>query len=210
MRFLVNHPTARAVAIGLFLTVVFAALMNVALVFLVQDTLGGSPAHFGFVSSAYGVGMVLAPLLFLRRVERVSPRALLLLGTGLIGGGMALTGLAPAAGLAIATHGLSGMGNGLQNLANDTLIQQSVPRPLLGRMFGTVYSVAHLAAAIASLVGGPLLVWSSPRFLFVSAGGGVLAVLLLLQVSLPRKLTGQTGVHVEPSRVQLSEEEALA
>jgi MFS family permease len=209
-RFLSRHSVARAVALGLFLTVVFAALENVALVFLVQDTLGATPALYGLVSSAFGVGMVLAPALLLGRIERVSPRAVLLGGTALLGGGMSLTGLAPAASLAIFTHGLSGMGNGLQNLANDTLIQQSVPRPLLGRMFGSVYSGAHLAAAIAYLAGGPFLALTSPRIVFVSAGVAVLAMTLVIHLLLPSRPVELPAQRLDQPFFRKAEEEAPA
>jgi hypothetical protein len=210
IHFLARHATARAVAVGLFLTVIFAALENLALVFLVQDVLGAGPALYGLVSSAFGIGMILAPLLFLRRVERYSSRRILLAGTALLGAGMLLTGLAPVVGLAVLTHGLSGMGNGLQNLANDSLIQQSVPRPLLGRLFGSVYSGAHLAAAISYLAGGPLLALTSARFVFVTAGAAILAGLLALHALLPRQtIDGLPPFQDRPANL-LGEEETLA
>jgi MFS family permease len=66
LSYLLSHRVARAVALGLFLSVAFAALDNVALVFMVTETLGAGGAAYGLAASAYGLAMVLAPLLLLR------------------------------------------------------------------------------------------------------------------------------------------------
>lgn len=66
LAYLAGHPTARAVAVGLFLLVAFAGVDNVALVFLARDVLGAGQVGYGLVSAAFGVGMVLAPLAVLR------------------------------------------------------------------------------------------------------------------------------------------------
>ena len=55
-------PLVRALVVALFLGVAFAAVDNVALVFLVRETLGGGPLAFGVVTAAYGVGMLAASI----------------------------------------------------------------------------------------------------------------------------------------------------
>ena len=66
LSYLISHRVARAVALGLFLSVAFAALDNVALVFMVTDTLQASEAAYGLSGTIYGTAMILAPLLLLR------------------------------------------------------------------------------------------------------------------------------------------------
>jgi MFS family permease len=159
---------------------------NVALVFLARDVLGAGNVGYGVVSAAYGVGMVLAPLAVLRWGGRVAPTALLLLGFALTGVGTTLTGLAPLLGAAVAVQAVAGAGNGLENLAADTLIGRTVPRPFLGRVFGITASGAYVASGLAYAAGGPLLALTSPRFVFVVAGVGVLGALLVVWRLLPR------------------------
>jgi MFS family permease len=182
MRYMGQFKVARAVSLGLFLTVIFAAYGSVGLVFLVQDVLKASPAKYGLVQSFYGAGMVLAPLLCLHWVNKVSPKYILFSAITLLRVGNLLTGLAPSLLIVIFTLSIAGVGNGLQNLANDTIIQQAIPRQMLGRLFGSVYSGAHLAAALAYAAGGPILDLTSPRFVYVTAGVGVLLALVVTLV----------------------------
>ena len=95
--------------------------------------------------------------------------------------------MAPSLAAAVACRALAGSGNGLDNVAADTLVQRSVPRPLLGRVFGAVTTAALLGGSLASLAGGVLLDLTSPRTVFLLAGAGVglvVAVLLLVPDSL--------------------------
>lgn len=201
LAYVLQHPTARAVMVGLFLVVAFAALDNVALVFLAKEAFGAGDMGYGILAAAYGVGMVLAQLALIRWGGRLAPVAGLLLGIALTGGGALLTGLAPALVVAIAAQGIAGGGNGLENVANDTLIGRTVPRALLGRVFGTVYTAAFLASSLAYAAGGPLLDLTSPRVVFLIAGGGVLAALLIVWLILPRplkQLESEGAAGIEP------------
>ena len=56
----------RAVVLTLFVGVAFAAIDNVALVFLTRDELGGGSAAFGVVTSAFGFGMLATSLVLTR------------------------------------------------------------------------------------------------------------------------------------------------
>lgn len=184
--YLARHRVARAVGLSLFLIVAIVAVDNVALVFLAENSLKAGAGGFGILSSFYGVGMVLAPLLVLGWKSRRASALLLLLGIALDGLGTLLTGLAPVLALAVLAQMLAGCGNGFENVGDNTLIQQTVPRKMLGRVFGTVGSSTYIASGIAYLAGGPLLTVLSPRTIFVLAGAGVLVVCLLAWVILPR------------------------
>lgn len=83
MRYLVRHRVARAVAVALFLGVLFAALDNVALVFLIQGDVGGTPATVGLAHGLYGAAMVVAPLVIAGSGWRISGPLLLLAGLAL-------------------------------------------------------------------------------------------------------------------------------
>lgn len=181
-----SHPVARAVLLALFTGVAFAAVDNVALVFLARDTLGASPLGFGVLATAFGVGMVLASLVLTGRSVRLSAATLFLTGIVLNGVGTLITGLVPALAAAVFVQMLAGAGNGINNIGADTLMQQSVPRPMLGRVFGLAGTAAFAGGGIAAVAGGVLLDLSSPRTVFVVGGSGVLATAALAWTLLRR------------------------
>lgn len=177
----------------MFLVILFLSVDNVALVFLAQRSLGTGDTGYGLLVSLYGVGLTLASVLILRKSERVTSRSLFLLGILLDGIGTLLTGCAPFLLLALLTWCLAGVGNGLANVGNSTLLQQNVPRSLLGRVFGILSSSAYVAYSLAYAVGGPLLTVLSPRTVFVLAGGACVAVSLLVWVMLSRSTLSETS-----------------
>lgn len=188
-----SHRVARAVLLALFLGVAFAAVDNVALVFLARDTLGASPLGLGVLATAFGVGMVLASLVLTGRSVRLSAATLFLTGIVLNGVGTLITGLVPALAAAVFVQMLAGAGNGINNIGADTLMQQSIPRPMLGRAFGLAGTAAFAGGGIAAVAGGVLLDLSSPRTVFVVGGSGVLATAALAWTLLRRAGTSPRG-----------------
>jgi MFS family permease len=187
-----RHPTARTVVLALFFGVAFAGMDNVALVFLARRDLGAGPLGFGILAGAYGVGMTLASTALLRLGARAGPAGTFVAGLAATAAGLVLTGVAPTLAAAVACQALAGAGNGLENVAADTLVQRGVPRPLLGRVFGAVTTASFLGASLASVAGGVLLDLTSPRLVFLTAGvgvGSVVAVLLLVPAALSRPPT---------------------
>ncbi len=181
-----RHPVARAVVVTLFIGVAFAGIDNVALVFLSRDVLGAGPLGFGVVAAAFGVGMLVSSVALSSGRSR-SPRTLFIGGWLLTASGTLLTGLAPAVWFAALAQATGGAGNGADNVASDTLIQRSVPREMLGRVFGVTSTAAYVGGGIAYAAGGVLLDATSPRFVFLFAGIGVLAVVGIAQFMLPRE-----------------------
>lgn len=189
--FAAGEPVIRTLLISLTLGIAFLSLDNVALVFLVRDTLEGGPAAYGFVFGAFGIGMLIGSVAMLIANPR-SPAPLFLLALALMGSGTLLTGLAPAILAAAAFQALAGIGNSLDNAASDTLIQRAVPEAMLGRIFGLMAALAYAAAGLSAAVGGPLLDLTSPRIVFLVAGVGGLAVLLFAAPALQRALRSGT------------------
>ena len=186
LTYLVRHRIVRAVAFALFLSVAFAAVDNVTLVFLARNSLNAGATGYGLLASVFGAGMILSPLIVLRWKTRLTATALLLAGILLDGLGTLLTGLAPFLIIAMITQCLAGAGNGFENVGSDTLIQQTVPRAMLGRVFGITYSGISIALGLAYAGGGALLTFMSPRMVFVLAGGGVMVVFFVMFLILPR------------------------
>ena len=65
-------------------------------------------------------------------------------------------GAAPGIGAAVAFQGAAGVGNGLENVASNTLIQRHVAPAMLGRVFGLVGTAAYAGSGIAALYRRPL------------------------------------------------------
>ncbi len=171
----IHNPFTRVLIGTLLFGLIFLAMDNIALVFLVRDTFNGSAATFGLASTAFGVGMIVGALALLGH-RRFSPVTLYLGGLAMTGAGTLFTGLAPAVGLVIPFQGLAGAGNGVDNVASETLIQHRVPRPMLGRVFGLTGTAANIGASAAALLGGTLLDLTSPRTVLVVGGVGGLIV----------------------------------
>lgn len=186
LSYVARHRVARSVGLGLFLAVAFAALDNVALVYLTRDVLGAGETGYGLALSAWAAGMILAPLLLLRNASHIPTDLVLLAGLGLTGAGLVLAGLSPALSFVFVAMAVGGSGNGLENVGTDTLIQETVPRPLLGRVFGAVYGPIFLGESLAYAAGGFLLELTSPRSVFLVAGAGVLVTLILVRAMLGR------------------------
>jgi MFS family permease len=193
LRYAWQTPVVRVVILALFFAVTFAAMDNVALVFLVQDTLGGGPLAFGLLSAAYGVGMVAASAGLSLRALRISTGMLFLLGWFFSGFGILLAGIAPVLIVVGIGQVVAGWGNGAENVGVETLIQRIVPRPLLGRTFGVASTAAFGGSTLAYAVSGFLLDLTSPRTVFVIGGSGVLAVTLVLGVFARHRLTQETA-----------------
>ena len=189
LRYAWQTPVVRAVVLALFFAVAFAAMDNVALVFLVRDTLGGGPLAFGVLSAAFGVGMVAASVGLSLRLIRLSVGMIFLAGWFFNGVGILLAGVAPVLVVAGIGQVLAGCGNGAENIGVETLIQRTVPRPLLGRTFGVASTAAFGGSTLAYAVSGFLLDATSPRAVFVIGGSGVLLVTLVLTVLLRTRLT---------------------
>jgi MFS family permease len=173
--FVARHAVARAVVVTLFVGVAFAAVDNVALVFLTRDELGGGEAAFGVVTSAFGFGMLAASLALTRWERLVSARAAFLGGWFLTTASTLATGIAPAIGVVVAAQWLGGVGNGGANVGGATMIQRTVPAAMRGRVFGLVSTAAFLGSGLAYAIGGVLVDLMSARMVFVAASAGVLA-----------------------------------
>ncbi len=182
LRFAWRTRVVRTFVIVLFLGVAFAAVENVALVFLIRETLGGGPFAFGLVSAAFGIGMIGASVGLSIRRTSYAVGALLVLAWLTSGLATIATGLAPLIALAAVAQAVGGVGNGLQNVAADTLVQRAVPHEMLGRVFGVVSTAAFAGSTLAYAAGGFLLDLTSPRTIFIIAGAGILVVTAVLWV----------------------------
>lgn len=182
-----RQPVTRALAVGLFAGVALAAMVMLGGVFLVRDTLRGGPAVYGLFSSGWGVGMIAVSLLLVINRRHVRPTTWLVLGFAAQAVALTGAGLAPHLALAVAAAVVGGTGNALGDVATDTILQQVVPRELLGRAVGAVYAGSFTGELVAYAAAGPLVDLLGPQTLFTASGCALALVTIWFAVALRRR-----------------------
>lgn len=184
LRHLWRTPVLRALAVGFWLTVLATAADDLLLAFLARDDLGAGPTGTGVLLAAASVGFVVGIVVLGRWGRALAPMSAILAGFVVNATGNLLTAAAPALAVAFLTQAVRGGGIALLDANVRTLVQRTVPRPLLGRTFANLYGGVSVAAALGYVIGGPLLDATSPRTMFVGIGlaglaASALAALLL-------------------------------
>ena len=189
-RFVWHNPLLRTVTFSLLLLVAFLAVDNVALVFLVRETLGGSAFAYGLMEAVFGFGMLAGSFWILRGRGggRAAPR-LYLLSCSLSTAGAMGAGLAPSIGALAPVEAVAGAGNGIEIVASETIIQQEVPRGMIGRVFGFISSATSLGVGVAQVGGGLLVDATSPRTTFLIAAAGGLLITVAIAPTMLRART---------------------
>jgi MFS family permease len=187
LRFAWRNRVVRTLIVALFVGVAFAGLDDVALVFLVRETFHGSALAYGLVTGAYGVGMLLGSIGLSWKGTAAAAGTVFLLGWVAGGVGAVLTGIAPLIAVVAVGQAIAGVGNAVEVVAMDTLVQRSVPREMLGRVFGLVGTAAPAGHTLAFAGGGFLVDLFGPKIVFLIAGLGVLLVLIPIMLVLRRE-----------------------
>jgi MFS family permease len=193
------NRVARSAAVGLLLLVSFLALDNVASVFLARDVLDAGPEGYGLLASGWGAGMMLGSIIMVRAGRSFGAGSLFLLGALLSGMGLLGAAAAPTIAFAIAAFAVGGLGNGIENVAIDTLIQEHVARRVRARVFGVAHAGALAGDGMASFLGGPLVDLTSARFTLAVAGSGALGVLVLVRRMMPGAARGRRQWPSQPT-----------
>jgi len=177
VRYAMRDPVLRGVLISFTLIVAFAGLDNVALVFLVRNTLHHGATAYGLALGIFGIGMLLATVLIVRnsswRAERLLFFSIIATALGTFG-----LGVAPTIGVVFVAMIIGGMGNGVDVAAGNTLIQSHSPPSMLGRISGASAAGTSIGFLVAYLGGGALVDATSPRTAFLVAAAGTLTALL--------------------------------
>lgn len=194
--FIWSHQILRPVAVAFVVVVAFNGVDDLALVFLGRDILAASDSGISMLYAASGLGILLGFTLVVSRATRFPPVTIAIAGFAIGSAGNLLTGLSPVIAAAFAMQLVRGVGISLMEVGPTTLVQRTVPRHLLGRVFANLYGAIGVAAGFSYLVGGPLLDRLSPRTVFVVAGAGGIAASAILAL----RLLTSTGHEERPAR----------
>jgi MFS family permease len=196
LRYAWSDPVLRGLLLSMGMMVAFAGVDNVALVFLVRETLGGGSFAFGAAMAAFGVGMLLATAVLVR-FPRWPAERLAFGGTAATAAGTTLTGLSPSLGAVYPAQAVAGLGNGIELAAGNTLIQRRTPPAMVGRISGALQMGVASGFLVAYLGGGALIDATSPRTAFLVAGGGSALALLVLRPVLTMRTTVSSAATLE-------------
>jgi MFS family permease len=198
LRTIAGLPAVPALLAACSAAALFGGLMNVAELILARDTLHGGAAGYGLLVAAFGCGQVSGAIIGARDADDATMRRRLIVALGLLGTGLALSGLAGQLAVAATTFLVTGLGTGLLLVSSGILLQRLVPPALHGRAFGTVGALEALALAIAFSGSGLLVAVVGVRGLFFLAGGGMLAVAVVCVPSLIARPPKSAALAAEP------------
>jgi len=173
-----DKPLLSLVGLYTMLTAIYMPVESIVLSRYFQDL--DEPQTLGFVLSAMSVGIVIGALQFHRAVRMLSPRNLVVISMSLIGAvvcGMAfLPGAIAFIGLGLAL----GLAFGPVSPLTNYLVQRRVPQHLHGPVFGTQFSLTHLALPAGTLALGLIVQSVSIAPLLFVIGSLFIAVTLIV------------------------------
>jgi MFS family permease len=177
-RLLAREPHPRLI-VGLFIaqTVIRGAL-NVLIVVVAFRLLHSGGGWVGFLSGAVGAGTLVGGFASMALAGR---RLALPFGVGLLLWGIpiALIAAAPHKLTALLLLAIVGVGNAVEDVAGETLLQRLVPDDLLARVLGVMFGGATAGMGIGSIVEPGLISWLGLNGALIATGAS-LAILVLL------------------------------
>ena len=146
-----------------------AVVDNVAAPFRFVDQLGASSTGFGVYLALWGAG-ALAGSQLLPRLAPARHAMAVAAGNCVMGVGIAGIGLAPALWVAFVASALGGVGNGLANVGQSTLVGSRVPAAERGRAFAATSAAMQAATGVGTVAGGLLLAALAPDVVMLLCG----------------------------------------
>lgn len=186
----IKDPVLRPLILMVLGCSAFLAVDSVTLPFLTQTDLHLNDAGYGVAAAVFGIGMVVPSLALMFWDSKLPPLTFLVCALAIGGVGTLLTGCSPDLLLLSAFQIITGLGNGLENIGTDTLVQRYVPQEMIGRVFGVLLTATFAASSLSSAAAGALIDLSSARAVFIWAGVGTLATVVLLAPVLHRAAPG--------------------
>jgi predicted MFS family arabinose efflux permease len=192
LRYARENSYLRLLLAGQAIALVLFTLIIPIEVIYAKESLGTTSAGYGVLLAAWGAGIVVGSLIYLR-VKGRSAFALVMYSTLAIA--VAYLGLASAGTLAVACaiSIVGGAGNGIQWIAVMTALQERTPRNYQARISGLMESLGAGMPGVGYLLGGAVVAITSPRVAYAVAGVGLL-VLILLALPLRSRLGGPTDI----------------
>ena len=175
--YVTSHPVVRPLVIGQSLLLVLFTMVSPIEIVYAKESLDGGDMAYGTLLTGWGAGVILGSLIFTRVHRRPLP-VLIGFSTLAIGAGYLGMAVAPTLGPATAAAVLGGIGNGMQWVVVITAIQEAVRSDMQARVAGFFEAVSTAMPGLGFIVGGVLTSLLDPRVAFLTAGIGVIAIVL--------------------------------
>jgi MFS family permease len=194
LRYARENKYLRLLLLGQAIALVLFTLIIPIEVIYAKESLGTTSAGYGVLLAAWGAGIVVGSLIYLR-VKHRSAFGLVVFSTLAIG--VAYLGLASAGTLTVACliSVVGGAGNGIQWIAVMTALQERTPREYQARISGLMESLGAGMPGVGYLLGGAIVAVTTPRAAYAIAGAGLL-VLVLVALPLRSRFAAR---HAAPS-----------
>jgi MFS family permease len=168
--------------------------LTVLSVVVAIELLGTGEPGVGALMAAVGVGAVLGSLAASLLVGTGRLGAWFAVGVALWGLPLALIGVVPHEGPALALIAFVGVGNALIDVAGFTLLARLAPDAVLARVFGLLESLVAVSMGVGAVAASWVIAESGPRAALVGIGlvCPVLAAVSWLRL---RRLDGSVGAH---------------
>jgi MFS family permease len=196
LRALRTQPYA-ALVIGLFSaqTIVRGA-MSVLIVAGAVEMLGMGEEGVGFLNAAIGAGGLVGAVSAMSVVGRRRMAPAFLVGLLLWGGPIVVSGLLPAAAVALLAMGVVGAGNAVLDVSGFTLLQRIVPNAARGSVFGVLEAMVMLTVGLGALVAPLVVELAGVRGAWIAVG----TILPLLALGSWRAMSHADAQGVIPDR----------
>lgn len=177
LRYAREEAPVRTLLAGQALALVLFTLIVPIEVIYAKESLRTTSAGYGILLAAWGAGIVVGSLIYLR-VKRHPPWLLALSSTLAIA--VAYLGLSVAGTLTVACliSVVGGAGNGIQWIAVMTALQEQTPPDYQARITGLMESLGAAMPGVGYLLGGAIVAAWSPRTAYAVAGAGLLVLVV--------------------------------
>ena len=123
---------------------------------------------YGVLVASWGGGAIVGARLARRVIERIGEPASLVAGTAVMGVGIGVVGLSPWFGPILVAMGFGGIGNGVIDVAEQTLMQTNTRDEVRSRALAASDAVAIGSFALSFVIGGPIADLVGPQPVYTS------------------------------------------
>jgi MFS family permease len=183
-----DKPLLSLVGLYTMLTAIYMPVESIVLSRYFRDL--NEPQTLGFILSAMSVGVVIGALQFHRAVRTFSAGNLVIVSMTLIGAVVCAMAFLPNAIIFIGLGLALGLAFGPVSPLSNYLVQKRMPQQLHGPVFGTQFSLTHLATPAGTLALGLIVQSVSIPLLLFVIGALFIGVTLLVGFTGPLRQLG--------------------
>jgi len=150
-----HNPSIRGLLIVVTASNVAYGMLSAVIALFAMETMHVDARLFGLLTSTLALAG-LAGSGLITAIGTVRLRRLLWVSLGLQALGFTLLATTWSIASLFVFYGLIGLASGMWNVVSSTVLMQSIPKDVMGRVMATYRSIAFLGSPVGSGVGGPL------------------------------------------------------